>query len=178
MEIKEAFAVESGSGKLKGKPHAVFSMEVASGRLAGTKHRKLQILDTRDKRGRPVGLAILLSDLEIMGIKPKGMGDLEDAMGDAVGAIVEVAVVKNGQYTNTYINNLIQGGGSDRDDDEEEAEEEDDDTALEADDDEEVEEVPKKRGRPKGSKNKTAAAPKKAPKKPVDDGEFDDDIFD
>jgi len=177
MEIKEAFVAASGNGKLKGRPHGVFQMEIAAGRLSGTPHRKLQLLDTRStKDNRPVGLSILLADLEIMGIKPDTIDDLEDAMGDAVGCIVEVQVVRNGQYTNSYINNLIQGGGQETADDAD-LEEEEEET-------EEAEAAPRKRGRPKGSKNKAtaAAAPtKKAKKKKAveeNEEDFDEDIFD
>jgi len=188
-------------GKSKGQLGSLFRFEVAAGKKQGKKHSKFQNLEGTDKDGDPVGLSVFLGDLETMEIKvaKKDMKRLDKKAEEAIGKIIEIEVVQNDRFRNTYINDLVQDAEEEEeiddeeleDEDEEEEDEEEDeefedeedevelDEDEEEEEEEEEEEPPKrKRGRPKGSKNKPKDEPKKKKKKQRVAKEEDiDDIF-
>jgi hypothetical protein len=192
-------------GKSQGQLGVVSRFAVASGKKTGKKHTKFYNLQLVDKKsGDPIGLTMFLEDLEVMGrkVKKAELKKLDKVAEETIGAIIEVEVVQNGRFKNTYINDLVQAPGDaveeeeeeiddeeieeeededldedEEEDDEEEENEDEDDVDLEDGEEEEEEEEPepapkRKRGRPKGSKNK----PKK--KKKDDDEDDIDSMFD
>lgn len=156
-------------GKSIGQLGSLFRFVVSNGPKKGKKHTKFQNLQGVNEDGEPIGLSIFLDDLKTMGVEVKksDLKKLDKKAEEAIGRTIEIEVVQNGRYKNTYINDLVEAEEEEEEDEEieededeeEEEEEDDDDTDLELEEDEEEEEEEeeppkKKRGRPKGSKNK------------------------
>ena len=197
LEVTDHTMKPISKGKNKGQLGVVVKFAVAEGKKQGKKHSKFYNLQMVKKdcpdAGAPIGLSMYLEDMETMGVKIKKseLKTLAKNGQEVIGAIVEAEVVQNGDYRNTYINDLVQESTEEEEDeeevDDEEIEEEeeevedededeeadDDDVDLEDDEEEEEAEEPdppkRKRGRPKGSNNK----PKKGKKKKSADDDED-----
>lgn len=178
-KVIEANVNKVTRGKASGQFASNMRFEILTGKSEGQKFYVGRFLETV-KKGRRIGLSMLLGDLERLGIPCNGIVEVEEAVEQALGLIVQMRVYENGQYTNARIEQLIDDGEveADEDDDleeeEEETEEESEEEEVEDEEEEEIEEKPKRRkaGRPKGSKNKPKGKGKKK------DEDFDDDFLD
>jgi hypothetical protein len=132
------------------KPKYHFEFKVLDGKYEGKSIHKWENLST------PMNLEFLKGDLQTLGVEiPEDMDDedsLNELLGEVVDSEVEVRVRTSGEFTNVYINQVLESGGS------EDAETE---TESEPEEDEKPAKAPKCKackGTGKSSSGKTCAA--------------------
>jgi hypothetical protein len=120
------------------RPYCSRTYKVLTGKAKDQRHDHFQWLSPT-KDGRQIGMQILLGDFKTCGIDCKSLADMDEALEEMVGMVLEIQVKANDPYPpRTFVNNMIDTS------------EDDDDVQIVED------ETPpppkKKRGRPKKAK--------------------------
>lgn len=199
VKLTKGILGEVKKGKSKGQMCLDWYGSVIIGAFKGRRIFRRVNLEMQARENLPSGLSVLKGDFATLGVKLKSLDErsLSKVIRKLIGQNVQVTVKDNNGFVNVYFNKLIgdiQLQDDDLDPDDEDEFDNDSDEAMDnapEDDDvaedagpQEPEEKPKKRrGRPKGSKNKAKAvtaddAPSPKRKKAdvvVDDPDDDDD---